>query len=611
MLRLTFRSLSSLLRSIWIRTSPTVGPLLAYPFTPLHGTPPNNTYKFEFLHIPSSPSPDPQVIETDVVIVGSGCGGAVAAKVLAEAGLKVTVVEKSYYWAPKHLPMSELEGTHHLFANGGAAGSDEGSIAVVHGSVWGGGGTVNWSASLQPQAFVRKEWAEKFGLPRFNSAEFQADLDAVCERMGVSGDHVPHNKSNRMLMEGARKLGYPYKVVPQNTGGEAHNCGYCTLGCGSCGKKGPTETFLPDAARAGAVFLEGFECSKILWSDVKAGSDRVAVGVQGTWTSRDNAGGVSGAVYKREVVIRAARVVLAASPMENPIIMKRSGLTNPHIGRHLHLHPTSILFTVWDEDVRPWEGPILTSVCTEVENQDHEGYGTKLESCLMLPGMVTAFMPWTGGLAYKELTAKFRRMTGYLAIARDRYGGHVYADPVDGRSVIHYKPNDHDKRHILEGVIRMAEIAYVAGATELIPTIPGIEPFIVSSAADPETKHLTSGAARPPPSVTDPAFVAWLAKLRANGTPAPDTGFVSAHQMGTCRMGSSPKNSVCDTHGRVWGTKGLYVADTSAFPSASGVNPMVTCMGIARGNARYIAQEMLAASGKAPGEVEKATRARL
>ena len=95
---------------------------------------------------------------------------------------------------------------------------------------------------------MRREWSEKYGLSYFTSSAFQADLDAVCERMGVGTDAIEHNKTNLVLLEGARKLGWSAKVVPQNTGGETHSCGYCTLGCGNCGKKGPTETFLPDAA---------------------------------------------------------------------------------------------------------------------------------------------------------------------------------------------------------------------------------------------------------------------------------------------------------------------------------------------------------------------------
>jgi choline dehydrogenase-like flavoprotein len=575
----------------WIRTSPTLGKVLAYPRTPVHDKPPGSFFPFSFLQIPPSAADDePETIEVDAVIVGSGCGGAVAAKTLAEAGLKVLVVDKSYYWPPEHLPMSENDGTAHLFVRGGALQSDDSSIAILGGSVWGGGGTVNWSASLQPQGMVRREWSQKFGLKRFTSAAFQADLDAVCERMGVGLDAVEHNRTNQILLEGSRKLGWAAKPVPQNTGGEAHNCGYCSLGCGSCGKKGPTESFLPDAAKAGASFLEGFEVEQVLFSDAKESGDQVAIGVKGVWTSRDSHGGVVGSDRNRRVVvIKAPKIILAGGTLGSPLLLQRSGITNSHVGRHLHLHPVSGCAAVWDEDVRPWEGSILTSVVNEYENLDGEGYGVKLEAITMLPGFFLPLLPWKSGLQYKELAAKMKRMTGYISLARDRYGGRVYPDPVDGRVRVQYHPSRYDKRHILEGVVRLAEMLYVEGAREIhIPT-PSIEPF-VRPASDPNSN--VNVVANDSLSVHDPEFRAWIEQIRQTGFPVPDSIFASAHQMGTCRMGTSPNNSVIDPTGRVWGTKGLYVCDAGAFPSASGVNPMITVMGISRGTARGIVDEV-------------------
>lgn len=532
-----------------------------------------------------------EIIATDVLIVGSGCGGAVVAKTLSEAGLKVLVVEKSYYWPPEYLPMSEYEAPLLLFGNGGSYASDDGSITVVPGSTWGGGGTVNWSASLQPQGFVRREWADKFGLPHFTSAAFQADLDAVCDRMGVSLTNVEHNKANRALMEGARKLGWAAKPVPQNTGGEVHNDGYCTRGCRSCAKKGPVVTFLPDAARAGATFMEGFDVQEILFDEAAAkNGNRISTGVKGVWTSRDGMGGVAGKDRRtRQVIVKAKRTIISGGSIYTPLLLQKSGLRNRHIGRHLHLHPVTFVAAVWDEDVRPWEGAILTSVVNEFENLDHEGYGSKLEATTMMPSSFLPLFNWTGGLEFKELAVKFRRMTGYISLARDRYGGRIYPDPVDGSARITYTPSSYDKAHILAGLVAIAEIMYVEGAREIHVPIPGIEAF-VRPAASVADKVVVTGVEAP--SVTDRAFRTWVEKVRMRGLPSPDCGFFSAHQMGTCRMGSASGNSVVDYRGRVWGVDGLYVADTSVFPSASGVNPMITCMGIARGIARGVVDEV-------------------
>lgn len=239
--------LTALIKQEWIKASPSLGRVLGYPRTP------NNHKKgegFDYSFLQFAPSSEPEVIETDVVIVGSGCGGAVAAKNIAEAGRRVILVDKSYHWSPEYLPMTQADGGNHLFMNGGVIVSDDGSTSIVAGSTWGGGGTVNWSASLQTQGFVRKEWADA-GLPFFTSAEFQDSLDRVCARMGVDTKHIDHNKTNQVLLEGARKLGWSHKVVPQNTGGKQHYCGYCTLGCGSCEKQGPVVSYIPDAVRAG------------------------------------------------------------------------------------------------------------------------------------------------------------------------------------------------------------------------------------------------------------------------------------------------------------------------------------------------------------------------
>ncbi|OQO05775.1 hypothetical protein B0A48_09869 [Cryoendolithus antarcticus] len=589
-LRDLYRSLTTLSMILWIRTSPTLGLVLGYPRVPVHGTPSKDSYAFRFLQIPRTIATEPMVIETDVVIVGSGCGGAVAAKTLAEAGLRVLVVDKSYYWNPLRLPMSELEGMEHLFENAGAVQSDDASIAVVAGSAWGGGGTVNWSASLQTQGYVRREWAQKFGLNHFITSAFQRDLDAVCDRMGVGTAAIEHNKGNQVLLEGARKLGWSAKAVPQNTGGEAHNCGYCTLGCGSCGKKGPTETFLPDAAKAGAEFMEGFDCAEIMFDDA-ASSERQAVGVRGTWTARDSSGNPARHVgAKQEVIIKAKRVIVSCGTLASPLLLLRSGIKNSHIGRHLHLHPVSFVAAVWDEAIRPWEGSILTSVVNEFENLDGECYGAKLEATTMLPSLLLAGFPWQSGLDSKEFAAKMKRMTGYISLSRDRYGGRIYADSKDGRIRVAYTPSKHDKKAILEGVVHLAEIAYVEGAREIHTSIPTVPAFVRPSSTLDFSITVSSNAS---PSVNDPTFRSWLDIIRKTGFPSPASRFASAHQMGTCRMGTTAKNSVIDPRGQVWGAKGVYVCDASAFPSASGVNPMITNMGISRGVARGVAEELL------------------
>jgi hypothetical protein len=341
-LRNLHKSLSALFTKTWVTLSPSFSKVIGFPRVPVRYAPPaGDGFPFEFIQIPpgdqGSKATEPQTLETDVVVIGSGCGGGVTAKNLAEAGHDVIVVEQGYHFSPRHFPMDMDDGGHHLFANGGAVSTDDGSCAVATGQTWGGGGTVNWSASLQLPAYVRKDWAAR-GLSFFESGNFQASLDRVCDFMGVSTEFIDHNHANRVTLEGARKLGYAAKPVPQNTGHKKHYCGYCSMGCETSEKQGPAVSWLPAAARAGATFLEGFWVKSLLFE--ADGPNTRVKGVEGVWTSRDEHLGTGGQpITRRKVVIKAKKVVVSCGTLQSPLLLMRSGLKNPHIGRHLYLHP--------------------------------------------------------------------------------------------------------------------------------------------------------------------------------------------------------------------------------------------------------------------------------
>ncbi|KAI1878192.1 uncharacterized protein JN550_000374 [Neoarthrinium moseri] len=536
---------------------------------------------FDFKFLQFAASEQPAVVETDVVIVGSGCGGAVCAKVLAEAGHRVLVVDKGYSFQPSQLPMNQESGSKYLFENEGVINSDDGCVNILAGSCWGGGGTVNWSVSLEPQDFVRKEWADQ-GLPFFATEEYQGCIDRVCEVMGVSDTHIRHNHGGQVILDGSRKLGWKAKACPQNTGTDDHYCGRCHLGCGSAGKKGPAVSWLPAASKAGAQFIEGFDVSEISF-DETAGNKK-AVGLTGTWTSRDSQGGLvlEDQRVKRTIQVQAKKVIVSAGTLHSPLLLLRSGLKNPHIGQNLHLHPCNYVLGRFEDDIQPWEGSSITSVCSEFENLDGNGHGVKLETINMLPYVTLANFPWYSGLEYKLNALKFRNMNGYISMARDRDTGRVWPDTVSGAPRVDYVASDFDRAHVMAGVIALAKLCYVQGAQEIFAFLPGTRPFVWS-------KSDKAGTA----DVEDSEFVAWLTSLETAGNKPPVTPFGSAHQMGTCRMSRSEETGVVDPRGRVWETEGLYVADSSVFPSASGVNPMITTMAFADYIARNVAKDLL------------------
>lgn len=211
----------------------------------------------------------------------------------------------------------------------------------------------------------------------------------------------------------------------------------------------------------------------------------------------------------------------------------------------------------------------------------------------MVPSWFLPFQPWTSALSYKLLCSSFSHTTGHIALVRDKNTGRVYPDPVDGRCRFSYTPGKFERKAALEGVIALAKIAYASGARTMYGAVKGWPTFT----RDDDSPNDEQG-------INDPKFQHFLAEIRAKGLTFPEAAFGSAHQMGTCRMSSSEKGKggepagVVDPKGKVWGTEGLYVADASVFPSASGVNPMVTNMAISDWISRGIAREMRGGDGE-------------
>lgn len=204
-----------------------------------------------------------------------------------------------------------------------------------------------------------------------------------------------------------------------------------------------------------------------------------------------------------------------------------------------------------------------------------------------------AIHPWISGIDSKLVLPRIKQLHTIISITRDRDTGRITADPITGAPRVEYDVSPFDAEHSLDGVEAIAKLMYVMGATALYATIPNVQPFIVAKDgnADLQRNHKDGTD----PEFTDAKFAAWLKHLRAVGSKAgPEPNYLSAHQMGTCRMSAKSSDGVVDGKGKVWGCDNLYVADASVFPSASGVNPMVTVMAIADHISRQLVKELAA-----------------
>lgn len=489
---------------------------------------------------------DGQVFQTDVVVVGSGCGGGLIAGKLAQAGKKVIVVELGGYHNESDFVHIELAAYQKLFLRGGFFNSGDGMLAIAAGSTVGGGSTVNWSNSIPTPRLVRESWAAA-GLTDVAGQEFDDHTAAVMDRMSCNLDVSTQNEVHNRITEAATKLGYSYRTTHLNIRPDRYDpalAGYSGMGDFTGAKQGTMLTYLQDASDAGAMLMPNTRVERILTEN------GAATGVEGTYT--DPATGLTA-----RVVIKAPTVVAAAGSLETPALLLRSGIGGPAVGKGLHMHPATLVAGIYDSPQEQWYGPAMAGAMDEFA-EFNEGYGYLIEGVQHLPALFASVVPWTSGEEHKELARKYRYRSDFLVLLKDRGSGAVTID-ANGEAV-HWYPFDdeldrHNFRHALVTCIRMHE---AAGAQEI---------FVAGQAM--------------PPWRRGEDLEAFIEKVNQIPIGPGGTPVFCAHQMSSARLGSDPQTSVANPDGELHDTAGVWIGDASGMPTCSGANPMITVMALA------------------------------
>ncbi len=510
---------------------------------------PENLPRFEFPK--TQILPENGLIDCEVLVIGSGAGGGVSAAFLAEKGRDVVVIEKGGRPDFSKTAYRELASFEKMYEQKGLLTNQNGAVSLLAGSVLGGGTTVNWAGSFRTPDFVLDEWANGHGNPDFLGKMLAEHFDFLEKRMSVRPAER-HNPQNQSLWDGAETLGWKVKPVPVNQSRPSamddttywKSMGYSPLGDSMGMKQGTAATFLKDAAGHGARIFTDVFLEKIT---IENGH---ATGATGTATLPDGS--------TKKVQVRAKKVVVAAGAIHTPALLLRSGLRHPQLGKNLFLHPTTVVPGVFSAPSDPWHGHMMSAVCDEWVKMTGN-FGAKFETAPAHPGLLASALPWESGEAFKNEMRRLRFMRNIVVLVRDKFGGSVRVGR-DGSPEISYKLSDFDRAHFIRGQQEAVRLHAAAGCEEAM--ILHNQPLRFISNRD-DLNH----------------FLPKIAQLRFEPN---RFGLFSAHQMGTARMGGMAKMHPVLPTGETREVRGLFVADASLFPSASGANPMLSIMALAR-----------------------------
>ena len=484
-----------------------------------------------------------QIVNADVVVVGSGSGGATAAAALAETGLEVVILEEGALHRTESFTTDPIRGIQRLYRDAGTSvilGTP--SILFAEGRCVGGSTVINGGMCWRTPERVLDEWTRDQGLPDVSPHAMEPHFERA-EEILHSEPQQPDTlgRHSHLFLEGAQKLGW----APETNRRNMRRCmglNNCALGCPTGAKQSMLVTEVPRALRAGARLFTHARVRRLLFKG------RRAIGVRGDFLSARGR-------PTHGFEVHAPLVVLAAGARHTPGILLRSRVRNRALGRHLQVHPNAKVVGVFDERIDPWVGAHQTHQLHEFLDE-----GILIAYATVPPGLLASGLPGLGA----DHAARMRQYNHMLtagALVEDTGEGRVRLG-LDLQPYMTFRLSPRDVETIHRAVALTSELLFAAGAREVL--LPFAHLPRLGSSDEIQRVH---------------------ALPRRPGA----TELMTVHIMGSARMAADPRDGVVDPWGFVHGIEGLAIADASLFPSSVGVNPQESIMALVLRNAERMA----------------------
>ncbi len=520
---------------------------------------------------------DNLILETDIVVVGSGAGGSfVAAELASRTRQRVVILEKGDFIEPveflqrERLMMPRIFDTEFSVIEVFGFDIPTVSTAVVTGKLVGGSATINHALAFEPPRPVIRDWHDQLGAD-FSYDDLVPHLDYIRKLLRIAP--VPESQisgSNLALRRGAEKLGMPHHGVAQRNAHQCIGCGFCDLGCRYNRKLTPLNMVLPLAARHGAQVVANCRVDALLLEDRaedgRGGRRHRVAGVRAQLTD-------SRGENRASLEVRARRVVLAAGPFSSPRILMESGLprlrslkgADEAVGERFSTHATITVYGDFDEPLYPSAAtPPMGYFAKKYEVEDqasadpaihHVRYA--LEGLLNHPLAHAQLMPYESAESHQAFMKRFSQTMTLAVMFRDRPVGRVTDEGFE------YELAEEDRPGWLDSLQTGARIMFAAGARRVF--FNAHRPLILNS-----------------PDQIEAALTLELVEQQR-------LQITSGHPMGGCALGGDARRDIVDSQGRSYDVEGLYIADSSILPTSLGVNPCYTVYALAR----YIAHKMV------------------